>query len=62
MFLFTPIFEGILYPVLAKVGLLKRPLQRIGLGLFLAGMAFVAAGLVELRIQVWTNFFRIFAN
>ncbi|OXA44992.1 Peptide transporter family 1 [Folsomia candida] len=51
MFLFTPIFEGILYPVLAKVGLLKRPLQRIGLGLFLAGMAFVAAGLVELRIQ-----------
>ncbi|XP_031639197.1 peptide transporter family 1-like [Contarinia nasturtii] len=43
-----PIFDGILYPILSKIGL-GRPLQRIGLGGVLAGISF----LLSAGLQFW---------
>lgn len=46
---FIPIFETVLYPIMAHVGL-RRPLQKIALAMALAGTAFVVAGYVETRV------------
>lgn len=51
MLVFTPIFEYVFYPIAGRCSLLRRPLQRMGLGLFVAGLSFLAAGLVETQIQ-----------
>ena len=48
-------FETCVYPCLAKVGLLKKPLQRMRLGCLLMVFSFVAAGLLELQLQVNTK-------
>ena len=46
-----PFFNWIVYPVFGKCNLLKKPLQRMVIGMFLAGIAFIAAALVEYGIQ-----------
>ncbi|CAL8109757.1 unnamed protein product [Orchesella dallaii] len=47
---FIPVFDKVIYPLLAKVGLLKKPLQRLAVGLFFAGVSFVVSGIVELLL------------
>ncbi|XP_060840474.1 peptide transporter family 1-like [Rhopalosiphum padi] len=47
--LFIPFFETIVYPVLAKIGI-KKPLQKISLGGFLAALAFVLSAVVQNKI------------
>jgi hypothetical protein len=42
---FIPLFEYIVYPVFAKFGMLKTPLQRIVTGGTLAGVSFVVSGM-----------------
>ena len=46
-----PVFETILYPLLRRVHLLHKPLQRMVVGMFIAGLAFCMAGLLEVYIQ-----------
>ena len=50
--LFIPLFQHVVYPGLTKCGLLKKPLQRMKLGAFLAALSFAVAGVVELRLEV----------
>jgi len=45
-----PLFDKGIYPALNKMGFAMRPLQRIGVGLFLTGMAFIVSGFVELQL------------
>ena len=47
----VPLFESVIYPCFKKCGLLT-PLQRIGVGGLLAGLAFVISGIVELNLEV----------
>ena len=49
--LLIPFFESIVYPLFARCKLLTRPLQRMVLGMAIAGLAFVMAALVEVYIQ-----------
>lgn len=46
----VPIFDRILYPLLAKVGF-KTPLQKIAVGLSMAAASFVLAALIEMKIE-----------
>jgi solute carrier family 15 (oligopeptide transporter), member 1 len=52
--LFVPLFDYVLYPLLAKVGI-KRPLQKLVLGGLLAATAFVVSALLELKLEVVKN-------
>jgi solute carrier family 15 oligopeptide transporter 1 len=47
-----PVFDKGIYPLLAKFGFLKKPLQRLTMGGIFAGVAFVVSGLVELSLEV----------
>ena len=47
----VPIFDLIIYPVLAKCNLLVKPLQRITVGLFVTVLSFTISGLLEIHIQ-----------
>ncbi|XP_027843456.2 peptide transporter family 1-like [Aphis gossypii] len=47
--LFIPFFETAVYPILAKIGI-KKPLQKIALGGFLAALAFVLSAVVQTKI------------
>lgn len=47
---FIPLFSWVIYPALAKIGI-KSPLQKLGLGMALSGVAFVVSGLLELNLQ-----------
>ena len=49
--LFIPIFEYIIYPLLAKVNILKKPLQRMVTGGILAAVAFIICGFFQLKIE-----------
>lgn len=49
--LFIPLFETVVYPILAKIGI-KKPLQKISLGGFLAALAFVLSAVVQNKIIV----------
>lgn len=51
--LFIPLFETVVYPILAKIGI-KKPLQKISLGGFLAALAFVLSAIVQNKIIVST--------
>jgi len=51
--LFIPFFETVVYPILAKIGI-KKPLQKITLGGFLAALAFVLSAVVQTKIIVST--------
>ena len=46
--LLIPLFEGVIYPLFKK----PRPLKRMSFGMLLALLAFVIAGLVQMKIQV----------
>lgn len=48
--LLIPLFEFVLNPLLAKIGL-RRPLQRMTIGMALAATAFIFAALVQFRIE-----------
>ncbi|XP_065886891.1 solute carrier family 15 member 1-like [Dysidea avara] len=48
---FIPLFEVVIYPILNKLHLLRRPLQRMVCGMLLAGLAFMVAGFIQLRVQ-----------
>jgi len=47
-----PLFEATLYPCLRYFKLNFSPLKRMGAGMWLAGIAFVVAGVVHLMIEV----------
>lgn len=47
---FIPLFNYLIYPILAKVGI-SRPLQKMTCGGILAGVAFVISGVVELQLE-----------
>lgn len=49
---FIPIFESFVYPGLAKLNLLKRPLQRLSTGGMLAAVAFIVSAILEFKLQV----------
>nr|XP_054753056.1 solute carrier family 15 member 2-like [Lytechinus pictus]XP_054753060.1 solute carrier family 15 member 2-like [Lytechinus pictus] len=48
---FIPLFEGVIYPLLDKCNVPKRPLQRMAGGMILAAIAFILAGFVQLKID-----------
>lgn len=50
MLIFIPIFTYVLYPMLALVGI-RRPLQKMALGGILAGVAFLLAMFVQMKID-----------
>jgi solute carrier family 15 oligopeptide transporter 1 len=47
-----PLFEAVIYPAFHKINLLKRPLQKMVVGMVLAGAAFAISGFVELKLRV----------
>uniref|UniRef100_A0A8C5Y0B3 Solute carrier family 15 member 1 n=1 Tax=Microcebus murinus TaxID=30608 RepID=A0A8C5Y0B3_MICMU len=47
----VPIFDAVLYPLIAKCGLNFTSLRRMTVGMFLASMAFVAAAIVQVEID-----------
>ncbi|XP_044578742.1 peptide transporter family 1 isoform X2 [Cotesia glomerata] len=49
--LFIPIFETCIYPMLAKINIINTPLKKMATGGFLAGLAFIVSGLVELQLE-----------
>lgn len=49
--LFIPVFETVVYPMLAKIGI-RKPLQKISLGGLLAALAFVLSAAVQNKIIV----------
>lgn len=50
--IFIPIFETCIYPVFAKIHFIDTPLKKLVVGGFLASVAFIAAGIVEIQIEV----------
>ncbi|XP_019854584.1 PREDICTED: solute carrier family 15 member 2 isoform X2 [Amphimedon queenslandica] len=51
LIIFIPIFETIIYPLFARCNIFKKPLQRMGTGMAIAGVAFLYAGFLDLYIQ-----------
>uniref|UniRef100_A0A3B5BBU8 Solute carrier family 15 member 1-like n=1 Tax=Stegastes partitus TaxID=144197 RepID=A0A3B5BBU8_9TELE len=47
----VPVVDSIVYPLIAKCRINFTPLKRMNVGMFLAGLAFVAAALVQLQID-----------
>uniref|UniRef100_A0A8D3DBZ7 Solute carrier family 15 member 1b n=1 Tax=Scophthalmus maximus TaxID=52904 RepID=A0A8D3DBZ7_SCOMX len=47
----VPIVDSLIYPLISKCKLNFSPLRRMTVGMFLAAMAFVAAGLVQIQID-----------
>lgn len=45
-----PVFDCVIYPLLARVGI-KRPLQKMAVGGFLAALAFIISGLIETQLE-----------
>lgn len=57
--IFIPIFETCIYPAFAKIHFIDTPLKKLVAGGFLASVAFIAAGLVEIQLEVITEKFFI---
>ncbi|XP_023368874.1 solute carrier family 15 member 1-like [Otolemur garnettii] len=55
----VPIFDGVLYPLIAKCGFNFTSLRRMTAGMFLAAMAFVVAALVQVEIDWAPNRYRV---
>lgn len=53
--IFIPIFETCIYPVMAKIKMIDTPLKKLTVGGFMAAVAFVVSGIVELQLQVNTQ-------
>lgn len=49
--IFIPLFESVIYPILARLRLVRTSLQKLVVGGFLAALAFLLSGALELRIQ-----------
>ncbi|XP_012222206.1 solute carrier family 15 member 1 isoform X2 [Linepithema humile] len=49
--IFIPIFETCIYPFFTRIHMIDTPLKKLVVGGFLASLAFVAAGLVELGLE-----------
>ncbi|XP_013391914.1 solute carrier family 15 member 1 isoform X2 [Lingula anatina] len=49
--LLIPFFETLVYPCLDKCKIPNRPLQRMCMGMLLAGCAFIIAGFVQIKID-----------
>ncbi|XP_011636096.1 solute carrier family 15 member 1-like isoform X1 [Pogonomyrmex barbatus] len=49
--IFIPIFETCIYPFFAKIHIIDTPLKKLVVGGFLASVAFIAAGIVEIEIM-----------
>ncbi|RVE57946.1 hypothetical protein OJAV_G00204410 [Oryzias javanicus] len=47
----VPIMESVIYPLIKKCGFNFTPLKRMTVGMFLAALAFVCAGVVQLQID-----------
>ncbi|EHB15964.1 Solute carrier family 15 member 1 [Heterocephalus glaber] len=47
----VPIFDAVIYPLIAKCGLNFTSLKRMTVGMFLASMAFVVAAIVQVEID-----------
>ena len=47
-----PLFNTVIYPLCAKCNLLTTSLQRIGLGFFMAALAFGVSGVLDLQLEV----------
>ncbi|XP_072538991.1 solute carrier family 15 member 1b [Salminus brasiliensis] len=47
----VPIVDSMVYPLIKKCGLNFTPLKRMTVGMFMAGLAFVAAALVQIQID-----------
>lgn len=52
--LLIPTFEFVMYPLLSKIGI-RRPLQRMTLGMCLAAISFILAALVQFKIERTPN-------
>lgn len=48
---FIPLFNYVVYPLLDKCRLLRKPLQKMTVGGILAALSFVLAGLIELQLE-----------
>lgn len=48
--MFIPIFDLFFYPLLAKIGV-RRPLQKMAIGGFLAALAFMISGILDIQIE-----------
>lgn len=46
-----PLFDKVIYPLLDKHKIPNRPLQRMVVGLYISALAFVCAGLVQMKID-----------
>jgi len=53
--IFIPIFETCIYPAFAKIHFIDTPLKKLVVGGLLASVAFVAAGIVEIELEVISN-------
>ncbi|XP_043278431.1 peptide transporter family 1 isoform X2 [Venturia canescens] len=49
--IFIPIFETCIYPIMAKIRMIDTPLKKLTVGGFMAALAFVISGIVELQLQ-----------
>ncbi|KAK9499518.1 hypothetical protein O3M35_002541 [Rhynocoris fuscipes] len=49
--IFIPIFESFIYPLLAKLRLIRTPLQKLTVGGLLAALAFLISGILDLKIE-----------
>ena len=46
-----PLFNYVIYPLLAKCNLLKTPLQKMSCGMFISASAFVVSGFLQLAVE-----------
>ena len=49
--LLIPLFNYIIYPLLAKFNLLTRPLQKMSCGMFISILAFLVSGFLQLAVE-----------
>ncbi|XP_034489736.1 peptide transporter family 1 [Drosophila innubila] len=47
---FIPLFDYVIYPLLSKIGI-RRPLQKLTIGLLLAAVGFFLSAVVEMRLE-----------
>lgn len=48
--IFIPLWDVLVYPLFAKIGI-RRPLQKLTVGMILAGCAFLISAMVELKLE-----------
>ena len=49
--IFLPLFDKIIYPLCAKLSLIKKPLQKMSVGSILCAASFIVSGLLELQVM-----------